>query len=181
MGREDRCILGRLGCSLTEIVEFLHTHGCALFKLLYRVTLRDDVSEDLMQELFLKLKASEAFRTAACPLAYARRTALHLAFDWRRKRARWSGAELANGDLPDDRPSPLERLIEAEQIQAVLHAMTGLSDRSCELLMLHYVEQQTYETLAQEYDRTSHQIRALCHKALVQLRELLSDTSQGTR
>lgn len=133
-----------------------------------------------MQELFLKLKASEQFLAATCPLAYARRTALHLAFDWRRNRMNVPGAELADDELSDGRRSPLEQLIEAEKIQAVLDAMTGLSARKCELLTRHYIQQRSYEILSQEYHKTPHQIRALCHKALVQLRELLSETSYGT-
>ena len=165
---------------MTELVEFLDTHGRTLFRLLYRVTLREDISEDLMQELFLKLKASEGFRSATRPLAYARRTALHLAFDWRRNRSNFPGATLVEDELSDDRPSPLERLVEAEQVQAVLDAMTGLSPRNCELLTMHYIQQESYETLARDFGKTSHQIRALCHKALVQLRELLTETPHET-
>lgn len=158
----------------------LDTHGPALFGLLYRVTLRDDVAEDLMQELFLKLRVSKKFRTATCPLAYARRTALHLAFDWRRKRAALPGVELADHELSDNRPSPLEHLIEAERVQAVLEAMASLSARSCELLTLRYIQHQSYEALAQECHKTPHQVRALCHKALIQLRKLLAGASPGT-
>jgi RNA polymerase sigma factor (sigma-70 family) len=165
---------------LTEILELFDAHGRAFFGLLYRVTLREDVAEDLMQGLFLKLKVSEKFRTVTCPLAYARHTALHLAFDWRRNRTALSGAELAEDKLLDDRPSPLEHLIEVEQIQAVLDAMAGLSTRSCELLTMHYIQQQSYESLAQEHHKTPQQIRALCHKSLVQLRGLLSETSHRT-
>ncbi len=164
------------GCFLTELIEFLDAHGSTLLKLLYRVTLREDVAEDLLQELFLKLKASAGFRTATCPFAYARRTALHLAFDWRRNQFDLPGTASTNEELSDVQPSPLENLVEAERIQAVLDAMTGLSPRSRELLSMHYIEQQSYETLAQGYRKTPHQIRALCHKALVQLRALLAET-----
>ncbi len=66
----------------------------------------------------------------------------------------------------------------SEQLQAVLNAMTGLSDRNCEFLTLRYIEQQSYDTLAEEYGKTSHQIRALCHKALAQLRVLLTKNCQ---
>ena len=166
---------------MPEIVEFLDEHGRVLFGLLYRVTLREDVAEDLMQDLFLKLDASENFPTAKCPLAYARRVALHLAFDWRRKHSQASMARIADLQAVDHRSSPLDGLIAAEQLQAVLNAMTGLSDRNCELLTLHYIEQQSYEAIAREYGKTPHQIRALCHKALAQLRALLSETGQEAK
>lgn len=166
---------------MPEIVEFLDEHGRVLFSLLYRVTLREDAAEDLMQELFLKLDASETFPTARRPLAYARRAALHLAFDWRRKHRQGSTTGDADQQAVDHRPSPLEGLIAAEQLQAVLNAMAGLSDRNCELLTLHYIEQQSYEAIACDYGKTPHQIRALCHKALAQLRALLSEKRQESK
>jgi RNA polymerase sigma factor (sigma-70 family) len=166
---------------LPEIVDFLDEHGCVLFGLLYRVTLREDTAEDLMQDLFLKLDASENFPTAKCPLAYARRVALHLAFDWRRKHSQGSTTRIADQQAVDHRPSPLDGLIAAEQLQAVLNAMAGLSDRNCELLTLRYLEQQSYEAIAREHGKTPHQIRALCHKALAQLRALLSENRQEAK
>ena len=99
---------------MPEIVEFLDEHGRVLFGLLYRVTLREDVAEDLMQDLFLKLDASEKFPSARCPLAYARRVALHLAFDWRRKHSQASMARIADLQAVDHRSSPLRRLLQIE-------------------------------------------------------------------
>ncbi len=165
---------------MPELVELLNDHGRNLFRLLYRVTLREDISEDLMQELFLKLNASEGFHSATNPLAYARQSALHLAFDWRRDRIKFSGTELLDDEVTDELPTPLDRLVESEQIQAVLDAMVGLSPRNCELLTMHFIQQESYETLATESGKTPHQIRGLCHKALVQLRELLTETSRET-
>ncbi len=165
---------------MAELIEFLDNHGRVLLQLLYRVTMREDVSEDLMQELFLKLKASDGFRSAENPLAYARRTALHLAFDWRRNRAKMSGAELPHDNLTADEPSPLARLIERERIQEILDTMAGLSSRDCELLTMHYIQEVSYEVLAKEHEKTPHQIRAICHKALNRLRDLMTENSHGT-
>lgn len=155
------------------MLPFLEDHGPTLFRLIYRVTWNEAAAEDLMQDLFLKLSVSRKFRLADCPLAYARRAALHLAFDWRRKRKERADLTPAR-DVPlDMRPSPLDRLVDAERTQAVLDAMAVLSTRGRELLTLHYIQEQSYQALAQEYHKSPHQIRALCHKALVQLRKLL--------
>jgi len=134
-----------------------------------------------MQELFLKLNASEGFHSASNPLAYARKTAMHLAFDWRRRRSKFSVTELMDDEVTNELPMPLDRLVECEQIQTVLDAMVGLSARNCELLTTHYIQQESYETMATESGKTPHQIRGLCHKALVQLRELLTETSHKTK
>ena len=41
-----------------ELLELLDKSGADLYALLTRLTLREDVAEELMQELFIKLKGS---------------------------------------------------------------------------------------------------------------------------
>jgi DNA-directed RNA polymerase specialized sigma24 family protein len=50
--------------------------------------LREEVAEDLMQELFLKLSGPSAFQKADDPPAYAFRSAIHIAFDWRKNQSK---------------------------------------------------------------------------------------------
>ena len=69
-----------------ELLELLDRSGAKLHALLARITLREEVAEELMQDLFIKLsKISESYEIANWD-AYARRAAIHLAFDWRRRR-----------------------------------------------------------------------------------------------
>jgi len=67
---------------LENLLAMLDRSGPHLHVLLTRLTLREDVAEELMQELFLKLSRSDGFRRAHDPVAYACRAATHLAFDW---------------------------------------------------------------------------------------------------
>ena len=48
-----------------ELLELLDTSGAELFALLTRLTLREDVAEELMQELFIKLSRSRGLDKAA--------------------------------------------------------------------------------------------------------------------
>ncbi len=57
-----------------------------MHRLLARLTLREDVVGDLLQELFIRLCNSKAFDNAEVPFAYAHRVAMNLAFEWHRKR-----------------------------------------------------------------------------------------------
>ena len=68
------------------LLELLQRSGARLHALLVRVTLREDVAEDLLQELFLRLDASAGFYEASSREAYAQTAAIRLAFDWRRAR-----------------------------------------------------------------------------------------------
>jgi RNA polymerase sigma-70 factor (ECF subfamily) len=158
-----------------DILDLLDSSGPYLFRLLHRVTLREDVAEDLLQELFLKLRASDGFRSATNRLAYARSTALHLAFDWRRDQRRCPITALPQEEAASCDPSPLQRLIEDEEIQAVLDLMSQLSTPHIELLTMRYIQQDSYDTMAAQLGKTAHQARALCHKALAELRELVTE------
>jgi DNA-directed RNA polymerase specialized sigma24 family protein len=71
-----------------ELLELLDKSGADLYALLTRLTLREDVAEELMQELFIKLNHSRGIGNVANWNAYARRSAINLAFDWRRSQKR---------------------------------------------------------------------------------------------
>ena len=47
-----------------ELLSLLKHSGARLFSLLVRLTLREDVAEDLMQDLFIRLSDSRGFREA---------------------------------------------------------------------------------------------------------------------
>jgi DNA-directed RNA polymerase specialized sigma24 family protein len=70
---------------LARLLEFLENSGPGLHAMLTRLTLREEVAEDLMQELFIRLSKSKAFEKARNRQAYARRCAINLAFDWRQR------------------------------------------------------------------------------------------------
>lgn len=158
---------------MKDILELLDMAGRDLFRLLYRVTWREDVAEDLLQDLFLKLRASRDFDAARDRLAYARRTALNLAFDWRRKQRAALTGGLPDEELAGDATSPLLDLVAREDAEAALEAMSRLSSQDRELLTMRYIQQESIATIARQYGKTSHQIRALCHKALLRLRGVL--------
>lgn len=160
-----------------RLLDLLETAGPRLHGLLVRLTLREDIAEDLMQDLFLKLSQAKGFQNADDPAAYARRAAIHLAFDWRRSQARNAPAAPILTDPAVDAPSPLSCLIQREEYEEVLGSLDKLSELGRDVLLLRYLEQEPYEEIARQVGKTPHQVRALCHKAIVRLRSLLSESS----
>lgn len=157
------------------LLSILEKHGAQLHALLTRLTLRAEVAEDLLQELFLKLAQSHHLAAAANPRAYVFRAAIHLAFDWRR-------SQRFTLSLPVDQAvsaasSPLERLIDAEEFEQVLDALRFLSKLGRQVVVLRYLQHWDYADIAQQLGKTEHQVRGLCAKALAQLRALLSPTA----
>lgn len=150
--------------ALTNLV---WTCGPELYALFMRLTLRADRAEELMQELFLKLHASQAFAKARDPRAYAFRAAIHLAFDARR-REKPAAALPELLSAPDS--APLETLIQQEEAQRVLAALAELSPLAREAAVLHFIQQHTFEEAGQLMEKSAHQVRGLCQDALRQLK-----------
>lgn len=158
----------------TELLDLLETSGANLHVLLTRLTLREDVAEELMQDLFLKLYGAKAQGGIDCWYAYARRTAINLAFDWRRRQATRRACSLdAASQCASDDAAPLSRLIESEELEQVLNAIDQLSGASREVLVMRYIQQDSYEEIAAQLGKTVHQARALCFKAISALRDVL--------
>jgi RNA polymerase sigma-70 factor (ECF subfamily) len=156
-----------------EVLALLAEHGGHLHALLTRLTLRADVAEDLMQDLFCKLVENQHFAAAASPLAYAIRMATNLAFDHRRaQRRRLPGEAGAEGPTTGD-ASPLLDLVRREELDQVLDAIGQLPAGGREIVVLRYLEQQDYASIGRQLGKTPHQARALCHKAIARLRVAL--------
>ena len=156
-----------------QLLELLDTSGASLYALLTRLTLREDIAEELMQDLFVKLSNTRGPRKIRNWGAYAHRAAINLAFDWQRRQKRavlslGHVGEPASGDS-----SPLPKLIRAEELQETLDAIGQLRKAPRQALVMRYIQQESYECIAEQLGKTPHQVRALCSKALDNLRRIL--------
>jgi RNA polymerase sigma factor (sigma-70 family) len=155
----------------------LEQHGPAAHALLLRVTLRADVAEELMQELFLKLGSRGSLAGVRDVGAYVRRTAIHLAMDWRRRGRRREAVSL-DREIPDARAdAPLRVIDDADDVERILDAAASeLSELERDAFILRYVQQESFEQIGIVIGKTAHQARGLCHAAVVRIRQRLGAT-----
>jgi DNA-directed RNA polymerase specialized sigma24 family protein len=79
-------------------------------------------------------------------------------------------------------PSPLVDLVRREELELVLDTMSLLSQTSRDIVVLRYLERQRFETIGVRIGRSPHQVRSICHKAIVRMRRMLADApSQAVR
>lgn len=157
-----------------QLLELLDRSGARLLALLTRLTLRADVAEELMQELFVKLSTVPNRARIDCWEAYARRTAIHLAFDWRRRRWKRQTRPLEDVREPvAPARGPLGDAVQREAFEQVLAAVERLNGTSREAFVMRYIQQDTYEVIAEQLGKTPHQVRALCFRAMNRLRDTL--------
>ena len=161
-----------------ELLELLNKSGASLHALLTRLTLREDVAEELMQELFIKLSNSRGRNKVANLDAYARKAAINLAFDWRRSRKRTTLRLEQVRRQTSNEESPLGKLIHSEELRETLDAI-GQLNRACrEALVMRYIQQESYDYIAEQLGKTPHHVRALCSRALNNLRDALGSNKQ---
>ena len=156
-----------------KILELLDTSGARLHALLGRLTLSQDAAGDLMQELFIRLSKSRLDKVND-PFAYAYRAAINLAFEWRKsKKVKFQS--LDEDCLPaGNNPSPLAEMVRTEEFAEVLDVMGRLSELAREVVVMHYIEQESYEEIAQRLGKKPQHIRSVSAKAMARLRELLT-------
>ena len=157
-----------------KILQLLDVSGPRLHRLLARLTRREDVVGDLLQELFLRLWNSKAFDRAEDPFAYAYRAAINLAFEWRRQQQIKCQPLEGNCPLARDNSSALGKMIEAEELEQVLDATSRLSDLARDVVVMHYIEQDSYEEIAKRLGKKPQYMRSVCSKAMARLREILT-------
>lgn len=163
-----------------ELFELLDKSGASLYALLTRLTLREDVAEELMQELFIKLSNNNRLRKIRDWNAYAQRVAVNLAFDWRRRQKR---ACLSLENIPETASndnSPLSKLIHSEELQEMLDGISRLKKASRQAIVMRYIQQQPYDNIAEQMGKSPHHVRALCCKAINRLRDLLGSDRKET-
>jgi RNA polymerase sigma-70 factor, ECF subfamily len=157
------------------LVSILEAHGAELHVLFTRLTLRADAADDLLQDLFLKLRSAEGLWRATNRKAYLFRTAIHLAFDWRREQ---HAVKPLQCDPAGSGKTQLDRLVEAEQLEQVLDALEDLSELSRQVIVLRFLQHQEYSEIAEQLGKTEHQARGLCHKAIGQLQMMLRPAAE---
>lgn len=154
-----------------KILELLDTSGPRLHRLLARLTRREDATGDLLQELFLRLLNSRSFDKAQDPFAYACRSAINLAFEWRREQK--NACTALEKDCPgvQDDSSVLGKMIRAEELEHVLEATARLKRLARDVVVMRYIQQDSYEQIAERLCKSPQHVRSICAKAMAQLRE----------
>ena len=156
-----------------KILELLDTSGVRLHSLLVRLMFSEEMVGDLMQELFIRLSNSSGLDKANDPFAYACRAAINLAFEWRRK-SKVKFQSLEEDSLPvENTPSPLAGIIQTEELGQVLDTIGQLNDLAREVVVMHYIELESYEQIAQRLGKKPQHIRSVSAKAMARLRKLM--------
>ncbi|MFH1999916.1 MAG: sigma-70 family RNA polymerase sigma factor [Planctomycetota bacterium] len=150
-------------------------------------------SQDVIQQVYLEaLNSIGKFvdRGEGSFFAWLRKLAMNRICDVDRKafQSQRRAGEIRAADLGPDHSmfglldelsgsltSPSRAADRADQVRLLAKAMNDLSEDHCEVIRLRYLRQLSVSETAAEMNRSERAIRSLSVRAIMQLRELLSD------
>jgi len=156
-------------------------HHDALFAFFYRMTADPAASEDLAQEVFVRmLKYRKTFGEDSDFRGWMYQIARNVRADYLRKR---QTQELLLAQTRADHPAVPPPLIERrEQLSVLQQALLALPEDKRELLILARYEEIKYETIAAILSIEVGTVRVRVHRALRELRALfLKMSGEDTR
>lgn len=151
----------------------------SLFRAAWVLTRDAQAAEDLLQETFARMYVSwRDRRPIDQPVAYARRTLVHLHID--RGRRRWR-SEVVTDDLPDaprgDHAPLGDRVVDEV---ALAEALARLEPADRVVLVLRYLLDLSVADVAHTLEISDNAVRTRSHRASARLRDLLGEDFRPT-
>jgi RNA polymerase sigma-70 factor (ECF subfamily) len=162
----------------------LEKHRNPLVHFLYRMVQEQPVSEELAQEVFLRIYRSRAsYEPTARFTTWMFRIATHLALNWLRdeKNERATerldedrGGDLPTRELPDRKPSVEQRMVYRARLQEIRDAISTLPDKQRAAVLMHKYREMEYAQIASALECSESAVKSLLFRAYETLRARLA-------
>lgn len=150
-------------------------HREPLVRLLFRMIGCRATAEDLAQEAYLRLVDTADDGRVAYPRPYLYQIARNLALDYlRREKVRGRAGTAAEDEeaiaqAPSFAPGPEQAASAQEQVDLLLAAMGGLSERRRQILLLHKIHHWSYDRIAEHLGLSRSAVEKNLYAALAHL------------
>jgi RNA polymerase sigma-70 factor, ECF subfamily len=141
----------------------------------YKVSNRAD-TEDITQEVFIRAwKAIDKYQRTGIPfVAWLNTIAGHLVIDHYRKKKEAVNIDDVADEIPDNQSPNPESLAEANFRSAqVKEAVLKLKGDKQKVILMHFIDDLSYEETARALHKSEGAIRVIQHRALGDLKRLL--------
>ena len=150
---------------------------------LYRMVQDQAVSEELAQEVFLRVyKSRETYEATAKFTTWLYRIATHLALNWlrdernerRQERLDQGTEDTPVREVPDRVPSVEQQMVHALKVEEVRHAVASLPDKQRAAVLMHKYEEMEYSQIAKVLSCSESAVKSLLFRAYETLRVRLA-------
>jgi RNA polymerase sigma-70 factor, ECF subfamily len=161
----------------------LDKHRNSLVHFLYRMVLEQPVSEELAQEVFLRIYRSRAsYEPTARFTTWMFRIATHLALNWLRDEKHERSQERLDEDrgglpvreLPDRGVSVEQRMVYQARLQEVRDAIATLPEKQRAAVLMHKYQEMEYSQIASVLEISESAVKSLLFRAYETLRARLA-------
>jgi RNA polymerase sigma-70 factor (ECF subfamily) len=167
----------------------LEKYRASVSHFLYRMVQDQAVSEELAQEVFLRVyRSRESYEPTAKFTTWLFRIATHLALNWLRDEKNERGQErldesAADGsarEVPDRAPSVEQKMLYEVKVEEVRRAVAALPDKQRAAVLMHKYEEMEYSQIAKVLSCSESAVKSLLFRAYETLRARLAHMAQGT-
>jgi RNA polymerase sigma-70 factor (ECF subfamily) len=162
----------------------LEKHRNPLIHFLYRMVQDQPVSEELAQEVFLRIYRSRgSYEPTARFTTWMFRIATHLALNWLRdeKNERATerldedrGSDMPARELPDKKPSVEQRMVYQARLQEIRDAISLLPEKQRAAVLMHKYREMEYAQIASALECSESAVKSLLFRAYETLRARLA-------
>jgi RNA polymerase sigma-70 factor (ECF subfamily) len=161
----------------------LEKYRASVSHFLYRMVQDQAVSEELAQEVFLRVyRSRETYEPTAKFTTWLFRIATHLALNWLRdekndrgqERLDESAADGSRREVPDGEPSVEQRMIHEVRVDEVRRAVAALPDKQRAAVLMHKYEEMEYSQIARVLSCSESAVKSLLFRAYETLRARLA-------
>ena len=167
----------------TSFALLLERHRSPVVHFLYRMVQNDAISEELAQEVFLRVYRSRAtYEPTAKFTTWLFRIATHLALNWIRDGRKEKGQASLNQDLldgverqvADRQPTAEQELLYAVKLREVREAIGMLPEKQRAAVIMHKYEELEYSQIAKALSCSESAVKSLLFRAYETLRARLA-------
>ncbi|MFQ5637316.1 MAG: RNA polymerase sigma factor [bacterium] len=163
--------LGKLGL-------IFERHHKTLFNYFLRLTGTREISEDLVQDVFLRiLKYRATYKGKSEFTFWMFQIARNARFDYLKKKKREVTRDDEKEDVVSHDPIPVENLERYQTIALLQKALSKLEDEDREVLELSRFQHLKYKEIAEIFRCAEGTIKARVHRAIKNLRDIYSELS----
>ncbi len=152
-------------------------HNVTLFNFFLRMTGRRQASEDLVQEVFMRmLKYRHTYRDSGSFTTWMYKIARHVRFDdLRRRRPEVALDEDEEGQPPSTFPAPGDQLDADQEVRRLRGALLRIAADKREILILSRFQHMKYEEIAELLGCQVGAVKVRVYRAIQELRETFFD------
>ena len=161
----------------------LEKYRASVSHFLYRMVQDRAVSEELAQEVFLRVyRSRETYEPTAKFTTWLYRIATHLALNWLRDEKNERGQQRLDEttedtparEVADRSPSVEQRLLHQVKVDAVRQAVAALPDKQRAAVLMHKYDEMEYSQIAKVLSCSESAVKSLLFRAYETLRVRLA-------